>query len=601
MTSRTTQQQQTAAPGSRLDAEAARGYLNAFGFIPNAAVAQTAVPRLIEAERGVAAALAAGALSAERQEWLQLAVAVGHENVYEAALRSHALLRLGVDRERIHRFVFDYREAELPDADCALLGFVLALARHPTRIAAEDIELVRRHGFGDGAIVEAAFLTAWANYRCVSAAGLGVAPDLEAPWIPPETLRKTAFRPVHKASLEPASASGPFVHAPELSAESFPLFTRLQARDGAVPNVLRAQTLRPDLILAQTGLIERVLLAPGKLSRMRKEHIFLAVSARNLSVYCVALHDAVLRSLGQPSRQSERIAVDHWQADLSDADHALLDAALELAARPSGSPGAKLSELARSGFSAEEIVEAVAVVAVAYLANTLSTALGAEPDFPTQIDLAGAHPFPAARHQTDAGSPAADERPDPDAEAVAKVRTGDSDAFEELVRRHGRRIHRTLGGVLRGADDVEAAVQETFLRAYQNLDRFEGRSLFVTWLTRVAINIGLQRLRRRKHIESLDEDPTAIERIQPRQIQPWQDTPERKYSRAETRDLIVKAVEALPLKYRTAVLLRDFQQLSTREAATALGVSVAALKARLFRARMMLREALTPHFARSEK
>jgi len=144
-------------------------------------------------------------------------------------------------------------------------------------------------------------------------------------------------------------------------------------------------------------------------------------------------------------------------------------------------------------------------------------------------------------------------------------------------------------------------LQETFLKAYRSLDQFEGRSLFGTWLTRVAINIALQRLRRRKDVASLDEDPTTIERIQPQRIQPWQDNPERMYSRAELRQLILDAMDDLPVKYRTAVLLRDFQQLSTREAADALGISTTALKARLFRGRMMLRETLTPHFAQKEK
>ena len=583
--------------------EQAGRLLRAFGFVPKIAAAQAAAPGVAEAERIVTEALATGSrLSQVQQELLQLAVAVAHENAYEAALRFHALTRLGLEPDRLRRLVLNYREADLAARDVALLDFALALARHPTRIVADDLDRLRREGLDDERIVEAAFLTAWSNFRCVVTSGVAVRPDVEPPWIAPLTLRATSFRPTTGFSATESVGRRPFVRAPELDSGSFPLFARLEARLGAIPNILRAQTLRPDLILAQSTALDCILLGRSALSRLRKEYIFVAVSAANLSLYCVALHDATLRGMGQSASHSEQIALDHRQADLSEADHALLDAVLELVARPSGQRSALVSRLGEYGFSEVEIIEAIAVAGAAYFTNTLSTALGPEPDFAPPAALERrAHPFPAMRHPTVAASSESSGGDDPDADSVARVRQGDVSAFEDLVRRHGHRVQRTLGGILRQTEDVEDALQETFLKAYRNMDQFEGRSLFGTWLTRIAINIALQRLRRRKETASLDEDPTAIERIQPQQLQPWQDNPEKMYSRAELRSLIERAMEDLPLKYRTAVLLRDFEQLSTREAADALGISTTALKARLFRGRMMLRERLTPHFAqRSE-
>ena len=304
--------------------------------------------------------------------------------------------------------------------------------------------------------------------------------------------------------------------------------------------------------------------------------------------------------MGVPSDLCEQIAVDHHHAELSDADHALLDAMLEVVGRPSGPRRTSVLGLEEHGFSSAEIVEAVSVAAAAYFTNTISTALGPEPDFPPPPALERrVHPFPARPHPTVEESPP-EEADDPDAKTVSKVKDGDTDAFEDLVRRHGRRVQRTLDGILRDVGDVEDAMQETFIKAYRNIDQFEGRSLFATWLTRVAINVGLQIHRRHKSTESLDQDPQKIERFQPKRLQAWQDNPEKLYSRAETRNLVLKAVDDLPPKYRTAVLLRDFQQLSTQEAAEALGVSVAALKARLFRGRMLLRESLTPYYARRD-
>ena len=185
---------------------------------------------------------------------------------------------------------------------------------------------------------------------------------------------------------------------------------------------------------------------------------------------------------------------------------------------------------------------------------------------------------------------------DPDFEIVERVRNGDTDAFEELVRKHGRRVYRSLMGILGNAEEAEDALQDAFLKAFQHLPNFEGRSRFSTWLVRIAINTGLQRVRGRKDFDSLDEES---EEFRPRNIQAWTDTPEEYYSREELRRLVETEVMKLPVKYRVALMLRDLEELSTEEAAAALGLSVPGLKARVLRGRLMLRESLVPYFSKA--
>jgi RNA polymerase sigma-70 factor (ECF subfamily) len=185
---------------------------------------------------------------------------------------------------------------------------------------------------------------------------------------------------------------------------------------------------------------------------------------------------------------------------------------------------------------------------------------------------------------------------DPDFEIVARVRNGETEAFEELVRKHGRRVYRSLVSILGSPEEAEDALQDAFLKAFQHLPNFEARSRFSTWLVRIAINTGLQRVRSRKDFDSLDEDS---EEFRPRNIQAWSDNPEEFYSREELRRLVEKEVMKLPLKYRVALMLRDLEELSTEEAAAALGLSIPGLKARVLRGRLMLRESMVPYFSKA--
>ena len=190
-------------------------------------------------------------------------------------------------------------------------------------------------------------------------------------------------------------------------------------------------------------------------------------------------------------------------------------------------------------------------------------------------------------------------RADPDAGEVAKAQAGDMQAFERLVQRHGRRVYRMLLGITGNEADAEDGMQNSFVRAWQHLREFHGDSKFSSWLMRIAMNEGLEILRRRrsKSKKALVEwDAEDEERFRPRSVRPWEEDPERQYSRAEIREIVEKEIMKLPAKYRVAVMLRDLEGLDTQEAAAALGLTVATLKTRLLRGRLMLREALAPYF-----
>ena len=191
---------------------------------------------------------------------------------------------------------------------------------------------------------------------------------------------------------------------------------------------------------------------------------------------------------------------------------------------------------------------------------------------------------------------------DEDVSLVSQVQSGDTDAFEALVRRHQGRVYRTLIGITGNREDAEDSAQNTFLKAFQHIGEFQAAAKFSTWLTRIAINEGLQQLRKRKSVESLDEPETDSDQgFRPRQVRAWEDSPELAYSKTELRGLVERELMKLPLKYRAVIMLRDLEELSTEEEAAALGLTAPALKTRLLRGRLMLREALAPSFQRKRQ
>jgi len=190
-------------------------------------------------------------------------------------------------------------------------------------------------------------------------------------------------------------------------------------------------------------------------------------------------------------------------------------------------------------------------------------------------------------------------RPDEGA-LVAKAKSGDLAAFEELVSRYESRIFRLTMNITQNREDAQDATQDAFLKSFQHLDRFQGDSRFYTWLVRIAVNEALMRLRKRRpNVVSLDEPVQTEEDLIPHEIQDWDPTPEQRYQRTEMNSILNEAIGKLDPIFRTVFLLRDVEQVSTEETAEALGISVPAVKSRLLRARLKLREILNPFFRRN--
>ncbi len=185
---------------------------------------------------------------------------------------------------------------------------------------------------------------------------------------------------------------------------------------------------------------------------------------------------------------------------------------------------------------------------------------------------------------------------------VEAARSGDIGAFETLVRRYDRNVFRIAQHITQNREDAEDVVQDAFLKAYQNLGQFQGQSKFYTWLVRIAVNEALMRLRRRRpeRTVSIDEDVKTEEDSMPREIADWSPNPEQMYTQAELKDILGKTIQGLPPSFRTVFVLRDVEGLSTEETASALELSVPAVKSRLLRARLQLRERLNKYFKRRD-
>lgn len=187
-----------------------------------------------------------------------------------------------------------------------------------------------------------------------------------------------------------------------------------------------------------------------------------------------------------------------------------------------------------------------------------------------------------------------------EAALVERARQGDQAAFTELVDKYERRVFRIARHITGNQEDAEDVLQETFLKAYSHLKSFEGQSKFYTWLVRIAVNEALMKLRKRKtdRSVSLDEELDTGEDTVVREIAVWEDDPEQKFSREELREILDKAVDSLRPAFRTVFVLRDIEDLSTEDTAKALDLSIPAVKSRLLRARLQLREKLTKFFKR---
>ena len=185
---------------------------------------------------------------------------------------------------------------------------------------------------------------------------------------------------------------------------------------------------------------------------------------------------------------------------------------------------------------------------------------------------------------------------------VRAAKQGDVSAFEELVRRYDRNVFRIANHITHNAEDAEDVVQEAFLKAYSNLAKFQEQSKFYTWLVRIAVNEALMKLRRKKpeRTVSLDEDIKTEEDSLPREVADWSPNPEQQYNQAELREILTRTIQGLPPSFRTVFVLRDVEGLSTEETADALELSIPAVKSRLLRARLQLRERLSRYFQKRE-
>ena len=172
-----------------------------------------------------------------------------------------------------------------------------------------------------------------------------------------------------------------FLREVELPQQSFGPYAALQEKSGLIPNLFRAQSLRPDLIEAEVQLLSTVLLKESALSRRQKESIALVCSAARLSTYCVLIHGEMMRTMGITDPELEQLAVDHHYADIADADKALLDFALKLTERLPETDRNDVDVLRQHGFTDEQILEAVVMTGCINFFNILSLGLGTAPDF----------------------------------------------------------------------------------------------------------------------------------------------------------------------------------------------------------------------------
>jgi RNA polymerase sigma-70 factor (ECF subfamily) len=183
-----------------------------------------------------------------------------------------------------------------------------------------------------------------------------------------------------------------------------------------------------------------------------------------------------------------------------------------------------------------------------------------------------------------------------EAQAIASILGGDTRAFHDLIRPHERSVYMMALSLLQNEADAEDAAQEAFLKAFRNLAKFRGEARFGTWLISITLNEARSRLRSKNamKMESLEDIPESQENISPALLRDWREIPSEALERKEVRQLLQQAICDLPLIYREVFLLRDVEELSVSESAETLGITIASVKVRLHRARMMLQKALVP-------
>jgi RNA polymerase sigma-70 factor (ECF subfamily) len=201
-------------------------------------------------------------------------------------------------------------------------------------------------------------------------------------------------------------------------------------------------------------------------------------------------------------------------------------------------------------------------------------------------EACGNMPEKAAGKCSEAGRGLAASEPLSDEAIISRVMDGDLAAFELIMRRYNQRLFRVARGILESDVEAEDVVQDSYIRAYEHLDEFEGRARFSTWLTRIVVYAATKRRRkmRRVRLFTSDEEPLHLAETA--------DGPAESVSRSETRTLLARAVDALPAELRVVVIMRLVEGLDTEETARTLDLTPANVKVRLHRARALLRESI---------
>ena len=177
---------------------------------------------------------------------------------------------------------------------------------------------------------------------------------------------------------------------------------------------------------------------------------------------------------------------------------------------------------------------------------------------------------------------------------IASVQGGQRELFYELVQPYERRVYGAAMAILRNEHDAEDAAQEAMLKAFANIQQFRSEARFSTWLIQITVNEALMRRRRERTVpmEGLDNRTEEDSEYAPREFADWREIPSEALERKEVRQRLAEALGTLDRKYREVFVLRDMEHLNIQETAEALGITVASVKTRLLRARLMLRDLL---------
>jgi len=185
---------------------------------------------------------------------------------------------------------------------------------------------------------------------------------------------------------------------------------------------------------------------------------------------------------------------------------------------------------------------------------------------------------------------------------VHAIQCGHASAFEKLVRKYDHKLLRIAQSVTHNREEAEDAVQEAFLKVYERLDQFQEKARFSTWLIRIVVNEALMKLRKKRTAreDSLDGDIQSDGDILPTDGADWSPNPQEQYSAVEFRQILIKCLLRLQPTLRIVFVLRDMEELSINETCEALDLSAVAVKARLFRARLQLRQELSAYFKKRD-